>query len=172
MTISSVIVNGTAFPVLYMHDVSMTEEAQQQHHIMVKTLRVETHMPVLQASIFTPDVVMAIFFSPDMFDPAGPIYAPVCVLEKKIGGIKLLQAYHCDANGYSEKSKFTHTLNGFLGCTSSLNLCFYLLKKIMGIETRSMHTIYFVDKNYLDDDKDDDEPCDTSVEELLQLKDI
>lgn len=168
MTVLSVIVNGSKFPVLYMHDVSMTKEAQEKHHIRVKTWRVETHMPVSQNNIFTSDVVMVVFFSPDTFDPVNPIYVPICLLEKKIGATKLLEAYHYDGHGYVEQSKFTHTLNGFLGCTSSLNLCFYLLKKIIGTETRSMYTIYFVDRHYLDNDKDNDEPCDRSLEEFLR----
>jgi hypothetical protein len=79
----------------------------------------------------------------------------------------LLEAYRYNGHSYFKEVQFTHTLNGFLGCASFLSLCFYLLKIIAGIETSSMHIIYFVDKIYLDNDQEDDEPCDTSLEKFL-----
>lgn len=171
MTVSSVTLNGSMFPVLSMCDASMTKEAQKKYGIIVDTRRIETHIPVFEDSIFTSDVVMAAFFSIDTFDVTGNICAPVCLIEKKIGATKLLEAYSYDEhNGYSKEAKFMFMLDGFLGCTSFLNLGFYLLKVIAGIETRSIYTIYFVDKNYLDNDKDDDESCDTGLEAFLQQK--
>jgi hypothetical protein len=170
MTVSSLTLNGRKFLVLFIHDVSMTEEAQKKHGISVKTWRVETHIPTLQDSIFTPDVVMAAFFSGDILNMVHCMYASVCLLEKKIGAIKLLEAYSYDEYGYSEGAKFTLTLNGFLGCTSFLNLGLYLLKTIAGVETRSMYTIYVVDKNYLDADTDNNTSCDTCLETFLRQK--
>lgn len=167
---SSISVNDTEFLVLSLQDASMIPEAQEKHNIRMKSWRVETTISPKENSIFTPDVVMAAFFSADIFDPGDHIYTPVCLIEKKVGGdMKMLEAYYYDERTYSQKGKFTHTLNGFLGCTSFLNLGFYLLKILAHRETRSIYMIYFVDKHYLDTDKDDEQDCDTSIDTFLSL---
>lgn len=168
MSLSSVMINDTTFPVLFIHDVSMIQEAQKRYSIKVKTLRVETNIPILQDSMFTPDVVMVAFFSDDVLHITDRMRAPVCLLEKKMARTKLLEAYHYNGHGYSKEAQFTHTLNGFLGCRSFLNLGFYLLNMLVGIETSSIYTIYFVDKTYLDSDKEDNESCDTSLEKFFK----
>ena len=171
MAIQTITVNGNIFPVLRIHDVSMIPEAQEKHGIQVKTWRVETHIPEMRSGIFTPKVIMAVFFSAHTFDIANPIQTPIALVEKRIGMSRILKAYRCDEYGYFKRPDFSHGLNGFIGCTMMLNLCFYLLEKMMDIKTSSLHSICLVDKSYLDRDQDDDEPFDTSLEHLF-LQDI
>ena len=122
----------------------------------------------MRCGIFTPRVIMAVFFSANAFDVACPIRTPIAlVVEKRIGMSRVLKAYRYDENGYFERPDFIHELNGCIGCTTMLNLCFYLLEKMLNIKTRSLHSVYVVDKSYLDNEKDDDEPFDTSLERLF-----
>ena len=167
MAIQSITINGSIFPVLRIHDVSMIPEAQEKHGIQVKTWRVETHIPEMRNGIFTPKVIMAVFFSAHAFDVARPIRTPLALVEKRMGVSGVLRAYRYDEFGYFERPDFIHKLNGLVGCTAMLNLCFYLLEKMLNIKTRSLHSIYIVDKSYLDNDNDDDEPFDTSLECLF-----
>ena len=167
MAIQSMTVNGSIFPVLRIHDVSMIPEAQEKHGIHVKTWRVETHIPEMRNGIFTPKVIMAVFFSAYAFDVASPIRTPIALVEQRIGMSRVLKVYRYDENGYFERPDFIYELNGCIGCTTMLNLCFYLFEKMMDIKTRSLHSIYLVDKPYLDNDNDDDEPFDTSLERLF-----
>ena len=165
--IPSVTVNGITFPVLYIHDVSMTEEAQREYDITVKDWRVETRLSDVNSITVTPDVCMVAFISSDVMDLKETIVAPVMLIEKMVGGVKSLEAYDCLGDGGSRRTDFVHELNGFLGCTQFLNLGFYLLEKIAGLKTRSLSMIYFVDRQYLNN-RPDDEPPDMSLDEFFQ----
>ena len=145
----------------------MIPEAQEKHGIQVKTWRVETHIPEMRSGIFTPKVIMAFFLSAHAFDVVYPIWTPLALIEQRIGMSRVLKAYRHDEHGYFEKPDFIHELNGLIGCTTMLNLCFYLLEKMLNIKTCSLHSIYIVDKSYLDNDRDYGEPFDTSLEQLL-----
>ena len=77
------------------------------------------------------------------------MYAPICLVHREANeqSAEQLEVYRYKSKTYIRYySSFDPCLNGTLGCSTAINLGFYLSYSILGVRTNNLHVLHIADR--------------------------